>query len=67
MKNWGLLGVGVLLGLLGAVWTLQGLNVITGSFMSGTKLWFTIGVLLIVVALLLIGIAVRQLAGLRKR
>lgn len=67
MKNWALLIVGVLVGLLGAVWTLQGANAITGSSMSGTKTWLVVGVVLIVVALVMIAMAARQLTALRRR
>ena len=41
--------VGVLLVVIGALWILQGLNVVQGSMMSGQTMWFVIGV---VVALL---------------
>lgn len=67
MKNWALLIVGVLVGLLGAVWALQGANTITGSSMSGTKTWLVVGLVLIVVALVMIGMAGRQLTTLRRR
>ncbi len=45
--------VGGLLVLVGGVWMLQGAGVIVGSFMSGSSLWFVIGVMCV-----LIGIAV---------
>ncbi|MDQ2848441.1 MAG: hypothetical protein M3Y77_19320 [Actinomycetota bacterium] len=67
MKNWALLIVGVLVGLLGAVWTLQGSNAITGSAMSGTKTWLVVGAVLIVVALVMIAMAARQLTAPRRR
>jgi hypothetical protein len=35
--------VGVLLVLMGALWTLQGLGVVGGSVMSGVTLWAVIG------------------------
>jgi hypothetical protein len=35
--------LGVLLVLIGAVWTLQGANLLGGSFMSGSRLWLVIG------------------------
>ena len=40
--------IAVLLALVGAVWTLQGLGVIAGSAMSGTVFWAGAGVALIV-------------------
>jgi hypothetical protein len=36
-------GLGVLLVLVGALWTLQGLGVVGGSVMSGVTLWAVIG------------------------
>ena len=35
--------LGVLLVLIGGVWTLQGANLLGGSFMSGSRLWLVIG------------------------
>lgn len=43
-----LVALGILLVLLGALWTLQGLNVVGGSGMSGNKLWAVIGPLVVV-------------------
>jgi hypothetical protein len=37
------IGLGVLLVLVGALWTLQGLGVVGGSVMSGVTLWAVIG------------------------
>jgi hypothetical protein len=59
--RWVLIVVGVLMVLTGAVWTLQGLNVIGGSAMSGVSLWAGIGP---VVAIAGAYLAVR---GLRRR
>ena len=53
--------VGVVLVLLGAVWTLQGLNVIKGSFMTGQQLWTAIGLLAVIGGLTL------AVSGLRKK
>jgi len=41
--------------LIGAVWMLQGLNVLGGSFMSGRSQWFVVGAIL--AAASLIGLA----------
>ncbi|MEU0878251.1 hypothetical protein ABZ345_06600 [Lentzea sp. NPDC005914] len=38
-------GLGVVLLLLGGVWTAQGLGYLKGSFMTGQQLWTTIGLL----------------------
>lgn len=39
------IGLGVLLVLVGAVWTTQGLGYLQGSFMTGERLWTAIGLL----------------------
>jgi hypothetical protein len=44
-----LLVVGVILLVTGAIWALQGLNIIKGSFMTGQSLWLWIGVVCLVV------------------
>ncbi|MDX3659228.1 hypothetical protein PV646_18120 [Streptomyces sp. ID05-26A] len=41
----GLIGLGVLLVVIGAVWTTQGLGYLKGSFMTGDSTWTTIGIL----------------------
>jgi hypothetical protein len=38
-----LVGIGVLLVVVGAIWTGQGLGFIGGSFMTGNLLWAVIG------------------------
>lgn len=48
MKD-GLLALGVVLVLAGGVWTLQGLGIIKGSFMTGQSMWLMIGLLCLVV------------------
>jgi hypothetical protein len=59
--KYGLLVVGVVLLLTGLVWTLQGLNIVKGSFMTGQSLWLLIGLLCLVA-----GVGV-SLAGFRMR
>jgi predicted phage tail protein len=44
-SKWVYIVVGVVLVLVGLMWVLQGLSVISGGFMSGSKVWFTIGLL----------------------
>ena len=46
-------GLGLLLMLIGAVWTLQGLDVLGGSAMSGVTLWAVIGPVVAVLGLTL--------------
>ena len=54
MRRWITLSLGVVLVLVGAVWVLQGIGVITGSFMTGEKLWFLIGLVAFLVGVVLI-------------
>ncbi|WP_410595876.1 hypothetical protein [Amycolatopsis sp. lyj-23] len=54
MRRWITLAAGVVLVLVGAVWVLQGIGVVTGSFMTGQKLWFLIGLVAVLVGVVLI-------------
>ena len=51
----GRLLVGVLMCLLGAVWLMQGIGVLKGSFMTGEAFWAVVGVILIALGLRMIG------------
>ena len=64
---WLFLVLGIVLILLGLVWTLQGFNVIGGSAMSGSSLWATVGpiVLLIGVLLIIVGLVRSRRSGAR--
>ena len=42
--------VGVVLGLIGLVWILQGLNLLQGSSMTGQAQWAIIGLILVAIA-----------------
>ena len=53
--------IGALLILVGAVWFLQGINIIPGSFMTGQTKWAAYGVMTMIAGLFLI------LAGRTKR
>lgn len=53
--------VGVLVVLVGALWTLQGLGYVGGSAMSGVTLWAVIGPIVAVAGLALV------LSGTRRR
>lgn len=57
-RIWPFLVAGVILGCVGLVWTLQGLNVLGGSAMSGSALWATVGPIVLLVGLVLIAIAI---------
>jgi hypothetical protein len=54
--------VGVLMVLIGALWTLQGSNVLAGSVMSGQSMWLWIGIVVLVA-----GLGVLYWYNLRKR
>jgi hypothetical protein len=51
---------GVVLCAVGLVWTLQGLDVLRGSVMSGSSLWATIGPIVLLVGMVLIGIGIAK-------
>jgi hypothetical protein len=57
-RIWPFLVLGVILGCVGLVWTLQGLNVLGGSAMSGSALWAIVGPIVLVIGLVLIGIGI---------
>ena len=57
---WPFLVPGVILGVVGLIWTLQGFNVLGGSVMSGSGLWATIGPIVLVAGLVLIGIGIAR-------
>jgi uncharacterized membrane protein HdeD (DUF308 family) len=51
--------LGVVLVLVGAVWILQGSNLLGGSFMSGSQLWLVIGLVALMAGIWLVVRAVR--------
>ncbi|MFB7882871.1 hypothetical protein [Microbacterium sp. NPDC056057] len=57
---WPFLVPGVILAAVGLVWTLQGAGVLQGSAMTGSTLWATIGPIVLVVGLVLIGIGIAR-------
>ncbi|MCX4978064.1 MULTISPECIES: hypothetical protein [unclassified Streptomyces] len=59
-KNWFVLVLGALLVLFGAGWTLQGLDVMKGSAMSGVTLWAVVGPIVVVVGLALLGVGISR-------
>jgi hypothetical protein len=54
------IAIGVLAALAGAVWTLQGLNIMGGSQMSGDSTWAIVGPIVFVVGVLLVLFGVRR-------
>ena len=59
MKGWLPMALGLLAVVLGAVWTLQGLDVLEDSVMSGKSIWTIIGPIVLLAGLVLIVIGVR--------
>ena len=51
--------VGVVLVLLGLLWTLQGIGVIEGSSMSGTTTWSIIGPIVLLVGGFVMSVGIR--------
>lgn len=61
MKRWLLIVIGLLLVLVGTVWTLQGLDLLGQSGgMNGQRLWAVLGPLVAVGGLVLITVAARS-------
>lgn len=56
--RWGSLILGALAIIVGVVWTLQGLNILGGSVMSGNPTWAVIGPIVAIAGLVLIGVGV---------
>jgi hypothetical protein len=61
-----LLVAGFVLLAVGVLWVLQGLGTLTGSFMSGQKLWFAVGLVLGLAGLVALYSGVRRLATPRR-
>jgi hypothetical protein len=51
--------LGVLLAFFGAVWFLQGINVLPGSFMTGQTRWAIIGAIALVAGIVMLAISWR--------
>jgi hypothetical protein len=60
MKKPWLVAVGVLLALIGVIWTLQGLGYIGGSAMTGVTFWAVVGPVVGVVGLAIAVAALRD-------
>ncbi len=52
--------LGILCIPVGAVWTLQGFNIMRGSVMSGHRRWIAIGAVLLVVGVLILILSNRK-------
>jgi hypothetical protein len=60
MRRWLIILVGVLMVLVGAVWTLQGLGVMGGSAMSGDTMWAVIGPIVVLAGLVVLWRGLRR-------
>jgi membrane associated rhomboid family serine protease len=60
LTGWTPMVVGVLAVVLGGLWTLQGLDVVGGSVMSGVSMWAVIGPIVAGIGLILIVMGVRR-------
>ena len=59
-RIWPFVVPGVILSAVGLVWTLQGLNIMGGSAMSGSAMWAIIGPIVLIAGLVLIGIGIAR-------
>ena len=66
VRGWLPMTLGVLAVVLGAVWTLQGLDLLGGSAMSGVTVWAIVGPVVAVGGLVLIVVGVRQRAAAKR-
>ena len=54
--------VGLIALVVGGVWVGQGLNLIPGSFMTGSRMWLLIGLVVAVVGVVLVVLGLRRRA-----
>lgn len=57
-RTWPFVIIGIVLGVVGLIWTLQGVGVMGGSAMSGSTMWAIIGPIVLVIGLALIGVGI---------
>lgn len=57
-----LLLLGLVALVVGAVWIGQGLNLIPGSFMTGNRMWFFIGIVVVLAGIVMLAFAGRRLS-----
>lgn len=65
MRRWLAVAFGVILVLIGAIWTLQGANLLGGSFMTGSRTWLVIGLIVLVAGVALLVRSLRPRPGRR--
>ncbi len=66
LHGWLLMSLGVLALVLGALWTLQGLDILTDDRMSGVRIWAIVGPVAAVAGLALVVIGERVRARAKK-
>jgi hypothetical protein len=59
LKGWFPIALGALAIVLGALWTLQGLDILSDSKMSGKETWAIVGPIVALIGLILIVVGVR--------
>lgn len=55
-----LITVGVIALILGGVFAGQGMNLIPGSFMTGSRIWLAIGIIIAIVGIILMVLGLRR-------
>ena len=55
-----LITIGVIAVIIGGVFAGQGMNLIPGSFMTGNRMWFSIGLVLVAVGIILMVVGLRR-------
>ena len=55
-----LITIGVIAVIIGGVFTGQGMNLIPGSFMTGSRMWLSIGLIVAVVGVILVVLGLRR-------
>lgn len=64
--RWVMIGSGALMILMGGVWTLQGIGVLPGSFMTGQLFWAMVGLPLFIAGSVLCFVGLRRGAAHRR-
>ncbi|MER7891349.1 hypothetical protein AB0C04_22970 [Micromonospora sp. NPDC048909] len=59
MRGWFPLTLGVLAVVIGAVWTVQGLGFVSGSVMTGERIWVVIGPVVALAGLVVLWLGLR--------
>ncbi|MDG4780492.1 hypothetical protein O7614_12650 [Micromonospora sp. WMMD961] len=60
MRGWLPLTLGLLAIVIGAVWTVQGLGYVSGSVMTGEKIWAVLGPLVALAGLVVLWLGLRS-------